>query len=65
MQRMSHTYYSILVHCVFSTKERRIHVPANLQQRLWLYMAGIARLGLLWSHLEDAFFNIEINNLSS
>jgi REP element-mobilizing transposase RayT len=44
MQRMSHTYYSILVHCVFSTKERRILVPANLQQRLWPYMAGIARL---------------------
>jgi putative transposase len=44
MQRMSHTYYNILVHCVFSTKERRILVPANLQQRLWPYIAGIARL---------------------
>lgn len=41
---MSHTYYSILVHCVFSTKERRILVPANLQDRLWPYIAGIARL---------------------
>jgi REP element-mobilizing transposase RayT len=44
MQRMSHTYYSILVHCVFSTKERRILVPDNLQERLWPYIAGIARL---------------------
>jgi REP element-mobilizing transposase RayT len=30
---------------VFSRpKERRILVPANLQQRLWPYIAGIARL---------------------
>jgi putative transposase len=41
---MSHTHYSILVHCVFSTKERRPIVPANLKDRLWPYIAGIARL---------------------
>jgi putative transposase len=41
---MSHTHYSILVHCVFSTKERRPLVPADLKSRLWPYMAGIARM---------------------
>jgi putative transposase len=42
--RMSHTYFSILVHCVFSTEERRSTIPAELKARLWPYMAGIARL---------------------
>jgi hypothetical protein len=45
---MTHTYYSILVHCVFSTKERRILVPANLQQRLWPYMAGIGHTSAVY-----------------
>jgi REP element-mobilizing transposase RayT len=36
-----HTYSSLLVHCVFSTKERRniIRDP----QHLWRYLGGIAR----------------------
>jgi REP element-mobilizing transposase RayT len=42
--RMSHTYYSLLVHCVFSTKERQILIPAELKIKLWPYMAGIARM---------------------
>ncbi|HEX5433842.1 MAG TPA: IS200/IS605 family transposase [Candidatus Angelobacter sp.] len=41
---MSHTYYSLLVHCVFSTKERRIAIPAELERKLWPYVAGIARM---------------------
>jgi REP element-mobilizing transposase RayT len=41
---MSHTYCSILVHCIFSTKERKQLIPANLNERLWPYIAGIARL---------------------
>ena len=41
---MSHTHYSILVHCVFSTKDRRPLIPAELKKRLWPYIAGIARL---------------------
>src|SRR6201996_8498187 len=41
---MSHNHYSILVHCVFSTKERRPIIPANMKDRLWPYIAGIARL---------------------
>lgn len=38
---MAHTYSSLLVHCVFSTKERRniIRDP----EHLWRYMKGIAR----------------------
>jgi putative transposase len=38
---MPHTYSSLLVHCVFSTKERRnlIRDP----QLLWRYLTGIAR----------------------
>ncbi len=40
---MSHTYFSLLAHCVFATKERRILIPADLKAKLWPYMAGIAR----------------------
>ena len=40
---MSHTYCSALVHCVFSTKERRKTIPPESQERLWAYMGGIAR----------------------
>ena len=31
------------MHCVFSTKERRNLIPADLQPQLWAYMGGIAR----------------------
>ena len=41
---MSHTYFSLLVHCVFSTKQRRFLIPAALNKKLWPYIAGIARL---------------------
>jgi REP element-mobilizing transposase RayT len=40
---MAHTYTSTLMHCVFSTKERRNLIPAELQPQLWAYMGGIAR----------------------
>ena len=40
---MSHTYYSLMFHCVFATKNRRVLIPADLKQKLWPYMAGIAR----------------------
>jgi len=39
----SHTYIVNLVHCVFSTKERRRLIPADLQPRLWSFIGGIAR----------------------
>ena len=41
---MAHSYTSTLVHCVFSTKERRRTVHAELQEDLWAYMGGIARM---------------------
>ena len=40
---MAHTYTSQLMHCVFSTKERRAMIPPELQERLWPYLGGIAR----------------------
>jgi len=40
---MPHTYTSILVHVVFSTKERRRQITDDVQARLWAYMGGIAR----------------------
>ena len=39
---MGHTYISQIAHCVFSTKERRNVIPAELQPRLWAYIGGIA-----------------------
>ncbi len=40
---MSHTYISDLVHIVFSTKERRNTIPADMHERLWSFLGGIAR----------------------
>jgi len=40
---MSHTYVSVLFHCVFSTKERRGLIPPAKQPDLWSYLGGIAR----------------------
>ena len=38
-----HSFTSCLVHCVFSTKERRRLITPALQERLWPYLGGIAR----------------------
>jgi len=38
-----HSFTSCLVHCVFSTKERRRLITSALQERLWPYLGGIAR----------------------
>jgi len=40
---MAHTYTRLLVHCVFSTKERRGLIPQLVQPELWAYIGGIAR----------------------
>jgi REP element-mobilizing transposase RayT len=40
---MSHTYVSDLVHCVFSTKNRRNLIPLATQSDLWSFIGGIAR----------------------
>jgi len=40
---MAHSYSKILIHYVFSTKNRERIITAPLQERLWSYMGGIAR----------------------
>ena len=40
---MSHSFISQLMHCVFSTKERRSMITPEIQPRLFQYMGGIAR----------------------
>ena len=40
---MSHTYFQNVVHIVFSTKERRKIIPAQMKVRLWEYTAAICQ----------------------
>ncbi len=40
---MAHSYPNILVHCVFSTKERRDIIPEHLHETLARYFVGIGR----------------------
>jgi len=40
---MAHTYASVYIHCVFSTKERRPLIPATRASELYAYLGGIAR----------------------
>jgi REP element-mobilizing transposase RayT len=41
---MSHTYSSMRIHVVFSTKERQKRLREEPQPKLWAYIAGIATL---------------------
>ena len=38
-----HSFVSCLMHCVFSVKERRKLISPDVQERLYLYLGGIAR----------------------
>jgi putative transposase len=40
---VSHTYVSELIHCVFSTKQRRNLIAPDVQPLLWAFLGGIAR----------------------
>jgi len=40
---MSHTYTSMRIHVIFSTKERQKRLREEIQPKLWAYIAGIAR----------------------
>ena len=40
---MAHRYPNILIHCVFSTKERANLIPPDILPKLWKYFAGIGR----------------------
>jgi putative transposase len=41
--QMAHSYVSSIFHVVFSTRERVPLIRADLQPRVWNYLAGIAR----------------------
>ncbi|MCC6694201.1 MAG: IS200/IS605 family transposase [Candidatus Hydrogenedentes bacterium] len=38
-----HSFVSCLMHCVWTTKDRRPLLTPDLQRRLWPYLVGIAR----------------------
>ena len=40
---MAHTYVNLLVHVIFSTKDRRPCIDAELQSRLFAFMGGVLR----------------------
>ena len=40
---MGHSLVCQYMHCVFSTKSRQRIIAAQLQERLWPYIGGIAR----------------------
>ena len=40
---MAHQYPNVLIHLVFSTKERRDLIPVELQPKLWHYLTGIGK----------------------
>ena len=40
---MAHSFISQMMHCVFSTKERRPFITTEIQPRLFQYIGGIAR----------------------
>ena len=40
---MAHSYISIYVHYIFSTKNRQKIITPELEERLWPYLGGIAR----------------------
>ncbi len=40
---MAHSYVSLKIHYIFSTKNRQKIITPELEQRLWPYMGGIAR----------------------
>jgi len=40
---MGHTYSNLLVHVIFSTKDRRPLIRPEFSERLWEYLCGLAR----------------------
>ena len=40
---MAHTYPNVLVHCIFSTKQRRNSIPEELLEKLRMYFVGIGK----------------------
>jgi len=46
---MGHTFSNILMHVIFSTKDRRPIIDEALQEKLRAYMAGVARHEFGWA----------------
>ena len=46
---MGHTYSNLLIHVIFSTKDRRPLILRPHAERLYAYMAGIARKEFGWA----------------
>jgi len=40
---MAHSYAQIIIHYIFSTKNREKFIQPQLEKRLWQYMGGIAK----------------------
>ncbi|NNE68040.1 MAG: IS200/IS605 family transposase [Pyrinomonadaceae bacterium] len=40
---MANTYSSLFYHLVFSTKYRKRHIFPNIEERVWRFIAGVAR----------------------
>jgi REP element-mobilizing transposase RayT len=40
---MGHSYSNVLIHIVFSTKNRTKSIPRDRHEELWRYMTGIAK----------------------
>jgi len=40
---MAHSYPNVLVHCVFSTKNRQNSIPDDLREKLSMYFVGIGK----------------------
>jgi|SRR3981081_2376108 len=40
---MAHTFSSLSIHCIFSTKERIPILSPETRERLWPYLGGIAK----------------------
>ena len=47
---MSHTYAQNVIHVVFSTKDRRKTISADIQPKVWAYSAGICRKQGIFVH---------------
>ena len=40
---MGHSYSNVMIHIVFSTKNRKENIPPDREEELWRYMTGMAK----------------------
>src|SRR5829696_6743725 len=41
--RMAHTFYNLLIHFIFSTKDRAPYIDEQIRERLIRYVGGVVR----------------------